>query len=551
MSTFSGVVARATVVLILLNITSKLTAVVREALFASHFSVSAVADAYTFAATFPTVLFYLFAGALTTVVVPIYSEYASEGREREAWGLFGTLFCILLSILLIVTVLGVVAAPWLVRIFGDFSDVGDIRIGLSIQLVRIMFPFLIFSGLAALFSGLLNARNVFAVTALNGPLGNVAVILAILLFSSQWGIYGVAVGMLAGALAGAAVQIPSLYRAGFRFFPVAPLNHPDLRRILMLVLPITLSYSISETYIIIDRYLASGLPVGSIAALNYANKLIQMPLGLFVIAVGTAVFPTLSRQANKGDLRSLGETVRSSFRLVILICLPAAVTLLVMRAPIATLFYKRGEFGEYALLMTMIPLFFYAFGLIGQAGEFILVRGFFAMQDTRTPMYLSAFAVLVNLGLCLALIGPLKHGGLALGNALAALLNMSLLFFFLHRRLGNLWTGDLGRFVPAVLAAALAMAAALYGLSGLLGLNTAMLPTVTITAQAALVMSALISGVIGLPEMSAVAVPTVRLAIQASAVALAGCGVFLGVLALLRVEETGLLWAGIKKLMHR
>ena len=515
MSMFSGVVAQATVVLILLNITSKLTAVVREALFASHFSVSAVADAYTFASTFPTVMFYLFAGALTTVVVPIYSEYAAAGREDEAWRLFGSLFLILLFILLLATGAGIIAAPWLVRIFAP--DFTDLRVGLSVQLIQIMFPFLIFSGLAALFSGLLNARNVFAITALNGPLGNVAVIIAILLFSSHWGIHGVAVGMLAGAFAGAAVQVPSLFRAGFRFLPGVPLNHPDLKRILFLVLPITVSYSISETYIIIDRYLASGLPVGSIAALSYANKLIQMPLGLFVIAVGTAVFPTLSRYASQGDLQKLGETVLKSLRLVILICLPAAVTMLVLRAPLVTLFYKRGEFDEHALLMTVIPLFFYSFGLIGQAGEFILVRGFFAMQDTRTPMLLSAFAVVVNLGLCLILIGPLKHGGLALGNALAALLNMSLLFFFLQRRLSNLWTRDLARFIPSVLLAAIVMTAAMTGLSGWVGLN-------------------------------AVAIPTVKLAAQLTVVMAVSGGVFLAVLALLRVEETILVWEGLKRI---
>ena len=515
MSMFSGIVARATIVLILLNATSKLTAVVREALFASHFSVSAAADAYTFASTFPTVLFYLFAGALTTVVVPIYSEYAAQGREREAWKLFGTLFYILLAILLVVTVLGVLAAPGLVRVFAP--DFAGQTVDMSVGLIQIMFPFLIFSGLAALFSGLLNARNVFAITALNGPLGNVAVILAILVLSGKWGIYGVAGGMVAGALAGGLVQIPYLRRAGFRFSPGVALNHPDLKRILLLVLPITISYSISETYIIIDRYLASGLPVGSIAALSYANKLIQMPLGLFVIAVGTAVFPTLTQQASRGDFNKLGETVLKSLRLVILICLPAAVALIVMRVPLVTLFYKRGVFDDAALVMTVIPLFFYSFGLIGQAGEFILVRGFFAMQDTRTPMLLSAFAVLVNLGLCLLLIGPLKHGGLALANALAALLNMSLLFTFLHRRIGGLWTRELARFIPKVLLATLAMAAAVTGLSGLMGLN-------------------------------AVAVPTVKLAVEVILAATGGGAVFLAVLALLRVEEFRLAWEGITKL---
>jgi len=515
LSLFSGVVAKATVVLILLNITSKLTAVLREALFASHFGATWVADAYFFAFTFPSVLFYLFAGALTTVVVPIYSEYAAQGREREAWGLFGTLFAIITFLLLLITALGIVFAPKIVGLFAPEFQ-GATR-DMAVYLTQLMFPFLIFSGLAALFSGLLNARNVFAITALNGPLGNLAVIGALVFLAAQWGIAGIAVAVVVGGMAGALVQVPHLIRAGFRFFPGVPLSHPDLKRILILVLPITLSYSISETYIIIDRYLASGLADGSIASLNYANKLIQVPLGLFVIAVGTAVYPTLTRLATAGDFGQLGETVQRAFRLVMLICIPAAVSLLVLREPLVTLFYKRNEFGEYALLMTVIPLFYYSFGLIGQAGEFILVRGFFAMQNTRTPLYLSGFSVLVNLGLCLALVGPMKHGGLALGNALAALLNMTLLFYFLHRRLGNLWTPYMRRFIPITLTAA-----------GIMGV------TMRLIAEN--------WGLLAAP------VPTFALAAQVIIVGLGGCGLFLGILALLKIEETREMGEALRKL---
>lgn len=518
MSFVTGAVARAAIVLVLFNIASKLTALVREMVIARQFGTSAVMDAYLVAFTFPSVLFYLFTGALATVVVPIYSEYAAAGREREAWGLFGTFFNVLLLLLVMATALGLLFAPWLVKILAPkFS--GD-TLSLAISLTRWMFPFLVFSGLSSLFSGLLNARNIFAITALNGPLSNLAVIIAIIVLSSHWGIYGMALGVLAGGVAGAVVQLPALRRVGFSLRPGVALTHPDLKRIFKLVLPITLGFSISETYILIDRYLASGLAEGSISALNYANRLIQMPLGLFVTAIGTAVFPALTRKAAEKDLRGLGEGVLRSLRLVILVCLPSAVLLLVLREPLVTLFYKRGAFDDGSAGMTAIALFFYAFGLIGQAGEFILARGFFSLQDTRTPMILSAVAVLVNLGFSLALIGSLQHGGLALANSIAALVNMILLTFFLHRRLGGMWVPEMWRFILFVMLASVAMGGAIEAMSRW----------------------------VSLPATSG----TIALAGQVGLVAAAGLVVYLFALTVLRIEETRQLWDFVKhNLTHR
>jgi len=489
-----------------------LTALVREVVIARQFGATAAMDAYLVAFSLPSVLFYLFTGALATVVVPVYSEYASRGREREAWDLFGTFFNVLLMLLVLVTALGLLLAPWLVKLLAPGFQ-GD-TLSLAVVLTRWMFPLLVFSGLSALFSGLLNARNIFAVTALNGPLSNLAVIIAVLALGSLWGVYGMALGVLAGGVAGAVVQLPALCRTGFRFRPGVALNHPDLKKIFKLVLPITLGFSISETYILIDRFLASGLAEGSISALNYANRLIQMPLGLFVTAVGTAVFPALTRRAAEKDLYGLAEGVRRSLRLVVLVCLPAAVILLVLREQLVTLFFQRGAFDARAAGMTAVALFFYAFGLVGQAGEFILARGFFSLQDTRTPMILSAVAVLINLAFSLALIGPLQHGGLALANSIAALVNMVMLAVFLQRRVAGLWIPEMWRFAVLVLLDSLVMAG---------------------VVKAAILWA-------GLPAASG----TLALAVQVSLAAAAGLAVYLLVLAVFRLKEANQLWSFIK-----
>ncbi len=469
----AGAVARAAAVLVAFNIIAKVTALFREVVTARQFGATAGMDAYLVAYAIPSVLFYLFTGALATVVVPVYSEYAAAGRQRQAQGLFGTLFWALLALLAAATAAGLVLAPQLVGLLAPGLPAGTRA--LAVELTRVMFPLLVFSGLGALFTGLLNARDIFGVTALNAPLQNAAVIAAVLIAGGLWGVHGLALGVLAGGAAAALVQVPALLGTGFNFRPGVPLNHPDLKKILRLVLPVTVGLSISQTYILIDRYLASGLAEGSISALNYANRLIQMPVGLFVTAVGTAVFPSLTRRAAGSDLEGLASGVRRALELVVLVCLPAAAVFAVLPGPLVVLFYQRGAFDERASVMTAAALFFYSFGLLGQAAEFILARGFFALQDTRTPVVLSALAVGVNLALSLALVGPMRHAGLALANSIAALFNAVLLAVFLHRRLEGQLGRGLARFIlraaaaGAVLAAVLAAGAAAAGLDGARG----------------------------------------------------------------------------------
>ncbi len=513
----AGTVARAAIVLVAFNILSKITALVREMVTAQQFGAKAGMDAYLVAFTMPSVLFYLFTGALATVVVPVYSEYAARGQENEAWDLFGTLFNVLLLLLITATAAGLLFAPLLVKVLAPGLE--KTTVDLAVGLTRLMFPLLIFSGLAALFSGLLNARNVFAITALNGPLSNIAVIAAILVLGGTMGLHGMALGVLVGGVAGALVQLPALRRAGFRFRPGVPLRHPDLKKILKLVLPITIGLSISQTYILVNRFLASGLPEGSISALNYADKLIQMPVGLFVTAIGTAVFPFLTRRAVEKDWTGLAEGVRKALRLVFLVCVPAAVVLLVLRDPLVTLFFKRGAFDARAVDMTAVALFFYSFGLMGQAGEFILARGFFSLQDTKTPVVFSAIAMAINLGLSLSLVGPMRHGGLALANSIAALANMTMMTVSLNRRIGSLWIPEMWRFAALVLVA-----------SGLMGGAVE-----AVTRWDAL------------PALPGVLAPAAQVGLSA----VVGTVIYLAALTVFRIDEARRLWELVKHIISR
>ncbi|NPV90675.1 MAG: murein biosynthesis integral membrane protein MurJ [Firmicutes bacterium] len=514
-----GTVARATFILVAFNLISKLLGYVREAVIAYQFGTSASYDAFLVAYSVPAVLFFIINGALTTAVIPVYSQYSSRDGEAEAWKLFGMVFNVLLVILLVLSALGVLLAPWLVKLLAPYFT-GETE-QMTVDMIRIMFPLLVFSGLAALFGGLLNARNIFGVTALNAPLTNLGIIASVLALSAVWGVRGMALGALVGGVAYALVQVPSLLRSGFRFSRGFNLRHPGLKQILVLMLPMAVSISVSQTYVLVDRILASGLAEGSISALNYANRLIQMPLGLFVTAVGTAFFPTFTQRAADGNYAGLEDGIRRGLRVVILVCLPAAVGLMVLRDPIIALFLKRGAFDLRAAGMTQIALLFYSIGLIGQAAEFILQRGFFSLQDTVTPLKLGLVVVGVNLALSLLLIRPLQHGGLALANSIASLTSMVLLIFFLGRRLTGFWNLEMWRFGGLTVLASGVMGLVVYAVNsqswfGALHLGNA------VTALVQLGMAI-------------------------------GCGlvVYVVMLSLLRFEESKLVWGAVGRVLGR
>lgn len=505
---FGRTIFQATLLIFFFNLLSRLLGLVREQVIAYQFGVSAVTDAYLVAFTLPNVLFTILTGALATVVVPVFNEYAVKGRRDEAWQLFSSVFNLVLAVLLGVTVIGGGLAPFLVKLLAPKLAPGVLA--LAADLARIMFPVLVFSGLATLFTGLLNANNIFGITAFSGSVNNLVIIAAAMTLGEIMGIHGLAWGTTAGMAAAALVQLPALRWAGFRYRPTAfDWRHPGVRKVFYLVLPVAIAISINQIYIIIDRFLASGLPEGSIAALNFSNKLIQLPVNLFVLALGTAVFPSLTRWVAEGRQRETLDAVRRALRLVFLVAVPSAVGLIVLRYPIVRLLFERGAFDERATGMTATAVLFYSVGLAAFAANVILTRGFYAFQDTRTPVRLTLVAVLANLILSLILMRPLLHGGLALANSCAGIINTFLLGRYLVRKLPGLWDASWFRFIFDLAAASAAMALAAGTVNEVLE-----------------------------PRLAALGTP--GLALQVGCAILAGAAAYLVACCILRVEEMGL-----------
>ncbi len=507
---------KATVLIAFFNLMSRVLGLVRDMVIAGQLGTSDFNDAYQFALKIPNMIFYIISGALATAIVPVFTEYAARGEKGEAWKVFNTLMVAVTLVYLALALTGIAGAPLLVKLVAPGFT--GFKSELMVELARLILPLMVFSGLASLFSGLLNANNIFGLPAFSSSVNNIFIIVFCLTLGSLYGIHGLALGTTLAMVAMAAVQFPTLYKAGFRFRLAIDLKSPGVRKVCWLAAPAALGIAINQANVFINMVLASTLPEGSYTSLVYADKLIQFPLGFFVLALGTAVFPTLAIRAAQGDRGKFYDTVVSSLKVVFIIIIPASVGLMVLRFPIIALIFKRGEFDQNSLELTAAALLFYSFGMLGQAAGILLTRGFYAVQDTRTPVKLSIVTVLVNLVLCLALIGSMRHSGLAAANSLANLAYMVLLLCFLKRKVPEGSGGGLLKFTLSVLVASALMAVTSHNVS---------------------------------VALAGVAGGTMGLAIQVCLAITAGITVFAATIFILKVREAHLLWQAVREAVAR
>ncbi|MEW6447729.1 MAG: murein biosynthesis integral membrane protein MurJ [Bacillota bacterium] len=462
-----GVIARAAIVVLALSLLSKLLGVGREAAIAHGFGTTWKADAFYVAYIIPYIFYGVVGAALTSVIVPVHAEYMANGRREEAWRVLSLVINVTSGVMTLLAVLGVVFAPLLARALGAGFEPGPMQ--LAARLTAVMMPAVVFMSLAGVFTGILNANNVFGPSAFGPASMNIMIILGALAGAKFLGVYGLAAGVVAGAISFALVQLPALRFVGFRYSLCFSVRHPEVQRIAVLMIPVLLASGIMQVYTLIDYRLASGLAEGSIAALSYANKLVNLPQGLFVLAVTTAVFPTLSRLFAEEKRAEMAATLRRAIKMILLLGIPGAVGLIILREPIVALILERGAFDERSTVITANALLYYALGLAGLCVNLPLTRGFFAMKDTRTPLYISVASVGVKLIFSLALVRFLQHCGLALATSLAILTNMFVLAWLLERRITGLFDRTFFGFTGGVCLSAVVMGFAVYLLDGWLG----------------------------------------------------------------------------------
>jgi putative peptidoglycan lipid II flippase len=434
---------------------SRILGFIRDMVLARLFGATPAADAFFVAYRIPNLLRELFAeGSMSSAFIPVFTEYQTLKTKRDAWELASATFTTLLTIVTAVTLLGIVASPGIVWLMAPgFHDEGE-KLALTTVLTRVMFPYLLFISLAALAMGILNSMRAFAAPAFSPVFFNIFIIGCAVFLSPQLPdpIIGVAIGVVAGGAAQFAMQLPGLkWRGmlfGWRFQP----THPGVKRIGLLMVPSLLGLSVTQINITVSTILASFF-AGGPTYLFYGMRLIQFPLGIFGVALATAILPTLSAQAARGALDELRTTVGFGLRMIFFIIVPAMLGLILLRQPIVHLFFEHGSFTRHDTIETATAVLCYAIGLWAFAGVRIIVAAFYSLQDTKTPALTAAAAVVANILFSLLLMEAMGAPGLALATALASMLNGTILMAVLNRRLGTVDWKAVGRSIVRVLLA--------------------------------------------------------------------------------------------------
>lgn len=418
------------------SIISKILGFFRETALAGVFGATTATDAYLVATIIPWMLFSVISTALSTTLIPVYTMRVHEAGDEAGLRFINTLVNFILVICLIMIIAGSFAAPWIVKIVAPGFR-GE-AVDLTILLTRLLLPMMVFHALTAVFTGYLQAVERFTWPALVGIPFNVVMIIAIIISGVSFGIAGVAVGSVLATACQIMVMLPGLIRVKYSYQLLIDWKDPGFRQVGKLIVPILLATGAGQLGIIVNRMLASGLAEGSISALNFGTRLTQLPLGIFIMAVTTVLYPTFSQMAAHRDMHGLRRAMIAGVRSSIFLTIPMAVGLIVLREPIVRVLFERGAFDAQATDMTAYAVLFLSLGLLPMALREVISRVYFALQDTVTPMMLGIAAVVLNIILNFVLVGPFAHGGLALATSIASLFAVIILFAVLRKRLGGL-----------------------------------------------------------------------------------------------------------------
>ncbi len=433
-----GHIAKAASYISIATLFSRILGYIKDMIIAKFFGATGIADTFFVAFRIPNLLRELFAeGSMSSAFIPVLTEYHTRYGSGEAKRLVRITFTFILIFVGVICVIGIIFAPAIVSAIAPGFISSPEKFSITVILTRIMFPFLLFISLAALSMGALNTKRVFFIPALAPAMLNITIIFMVLIFAQRLTqpILAVAIGVTIGGLVQFLFQLPSFFKSGYSLKPDYSFKHEGLKKMSILIMPATMGMAVAQINIFVSTILASYLPEGSITYLYYSMRLIQFPIGIFGVAMGMAVLPTLSEHAVKGDYERLKEDFSFTLRLLFFISVPAMTGLIALREPIVNILFQRGMFDYAATIGTAQALFFYSLGIWSIVGVRVITASFYSMQDTKTPVKVAIIALLANLILSIILMRFLMHGGLAFANSLASYVNFFLLFFFLKKKL--------------------------------------------------------------------------------------------------------------------
>lgn len=428
---------KSTSVVICMTMISRVFGFIRDMVTAYLFGAGAQFDAFSVAFKIPNFMRRLFAeGSFSQAFVPVLSEYQKQKSRAEVEDFINAMSGTLGITLLIVSVLGVIAAPWIVRLFAPGFAVSGERFDLAVTMLRITFPYLLLISLTAFSGAILNTYSRFWVAAFTPVFLNISMITAAIWFSPQFKtpIIALAWGVFAAGVIQLVFQWPFL--KNLKLLPRPQINFHDagVTRVLKLMVPALFGVSVGQINLLVDTIFVSLLIVGSPSWLYYSDRLMEFPLGVFGVAISTVILPHLSRHHAAQSKESFALTLDWALRAVLIVGVPAAVVLAMLSGPMLSTLFQHGEFDGHAVMMARQSLTAFAIGITPFMLVKILAAGFYAKQDLRTPVRIAVIAMITNTVLNATLIWSLAHAGIALATSLAALVNAGLLFYFLCKR---------------------------------------------------------------------------------------------------------------------
>lgn len=430
-------VAKAAGIIMVAMVLSRIIGYVRDMVILARFGQNKFTDAYNAAFSIPDFLYYLLVGgALSSAFIPVFSSYIATQKEEDGWRVASTIFNIVIILMLVGITIGFIFTPALIYILVPGFSPENLE--LTVKMTRIMFLQTFFMALNGISMGILNSYQHFLAPAVGSVVYNLGIIVVGLLLAPSLGIVGFAVGVVAGAALNFAIQLPALLKLGLRYRPIIDLSHPGVKKIGTLILPVLIGLSVTHFNLFVNQNLGSSLPEGMITALRNAQRIMQLPIGVFAIAIAVAVFPTLTGHAARGEIEEFKKTMSLGVRTIIFVTLPAAVGLIALKTPVVRLLFQQGKFTVENTRATAYALLFYCIGLFAYSAIQLLNRVFYSLQDTRTPVAVGIATILVNIGLNFLLIKPLGHGGLALAYSVAGIVNLLGLLIILRQKIGGI-----------------------------------------------------------------------------------------------------------------
>ena len=437
MKTQNKQIARAAGIIAVTALISRLLGFVRDWFIYTRFGESYITDAFNAAFSVPDFIYMLLVGgALSSAFIPVFSSYLATDREEDAWKMASVVFNYTMLALVFLIILAFIYADPLVYLLAP--KLPPYYLHMAVFYTRLMFIQCFFMALNGLALGVLNSYNHFTTPAVGGIIYNLGIIVVGVAFMDKIGMTAFAYGVVAGAILNFFVQVPALIRTGMKYYPSLNFHNEGFHQVAILTIPVLVGLSVTQFNLFISQNLASGLAEGSITALKIAQRIMQLPLGIFAMSIAMAVFPTMTAQAVRGEYTDFKHTLSLGLRGIFFVTIPSTIGLIAIGEPTIRLMFEWKSFTSENTLATASALIYYSLGLFAYSALQVLNRVYYALKDTKTPVIVGIITIALNILLSFILIQPLGHLGLALAYSLAGIFNMLLLLLILKLRLGDI-----------------------------------------------------------------------------------------------------------------